>query len=116
MNKRRINQRNSWKSLTPAHRLDGRSGYLMREEEYILQSMSMRAPLRHVLNGICGALDCQIGSVVSFISLPWDEDCELSEIAMKAAAFGLFAFCTRLVFSEANQHLGFFEMYSLSLI
>ena len=112
MNKLRLSEHDDWQSQMPPCHLDGRSGYLMREEEYILQSISMRAPLQDVLNGICSALDCQIGSVISFFSLPWDDECDLSEIAMKAASFGLSNFCTQLVFSEAREQLGYLEMYS----
>ena len=87
----------------------------MREEEFILQSITMRAPLEVVLNGICSALDCQIGNVVSFFSLPWDKESELSEIAMKAASFGLSNFCTQLIFSESREQLGYLEMYGYDL-
>ncbi len=82
MNKRRLNERDDWQSLKPPSHLDGRSGYLMRQEEYILQSISLRAPLHDVLNGICSALDCQIGSVFSFMFPTWDDERELSEIAV----------------------------------
>jgi hypothetical protein len=111
MNRVRLIDRDDWQSQLSLCHLDGRSGYLMREEEYILQSVTMRAPLEVVLNGICSALDCQIGNVVSFFSLPWDKECELSEIAMKAASFGLSNFCTQLVFSESREQLGYLEMY-----
>jgi hypothetical protein len=111
MNKLRLSEHDDWQSHMPPCHLDGRSGYLMREEEYILQSISMRAPLQEILNGICSALDCQIGNVVSFFSLPWDKECDLSEIAVKAASFGLSNFCTQLVFSEAREQMGYLEMY-----
>ncbi len=112
MNKQCLSERDASQSLTPGSHLDGRSGYLMREEEYILQSISIRAPLQDVLNGICSALDCQIGGVISFISLPWDDECELSEIVRNAVDFGLSTFCTQFILSEANVQLGSLEMYS----
>jgi hypothetical protein len=97
--------------LSPFH-FDGRSGYLLREEEQILHSISMRAPLQDVLNGICGALDGQLGSVITFISFPWEDERELSSIALKAAQFGMSNYCTQGVFSESSEPLGYLEIYS----
>jgi len=63
--------------------------YLLSAEEQVLQSISTGAPLPGVLDGICSALDFQIGNVVSLISLPEDDPSELAAIAMDAAFFGL---------------------------
>ena len=112
MNKNRLRTPDELHSRIPPSHLDGRSGYLLREEEQILHCISTRAPLQDVLEGICGALDYQIGSVISFISLPGDNEHALCAIATKAANLGLSNFCTQNVFSEDSQQLGWLEMYS----
>jgi hypothetical protein len=86
--------------------------YLLNTEEQLLQSISARAPLPQVLNGICIALDGQIGNVVSLISLPGDDAGELAAIAMNAALFGLYTFCSEGVVVENDELLGSLEMYS----
>lgn len=86
--------------------------YASRMEEHVLQSISSRAPLPKVLNEICSVLDCQIGNVVSLISVPGEDVGDLEEIARNAALFGLCTFCSEGVFSENDELLGFLEMYS----
>ena len=49
---------------------DDKIQYLLSAEEQLLQAISARAPLPELLDKICSALDCQIGNVVSMISLP----------------------------------------------
>ena len=96
-----------------AHRNSGdKIQYLLRAEEQLVQSISTRTPLPKVLNEICIALDCQIGNVVSLISLPGDNANELASIAMNAALFGLHNFCSEGVVAENDELLGFLEMYS----
>ncbi len=85
--------------------------YLLSAEEQILESISIGAPLPEVLDGICAALDCQIGNVVSFISLPGEDAGELATIARNAQLFDLFAFCSEGVFAENEKLLGTLEMY-----
>jgi hypothetical protein len=85
--------------------------YLFNAEEQVLQSISARAPLPKVLNEICSALDCQIGKVVSFISLPGDDASDLAAIAVNAAHFGLYTFCSEGVVAENDELLGSLEMY-----
>jgi hypothetical protein len=85
--------------------------YLLSAEEQLLQSIFTRAPLPEVLNGICSALDCRIGNVVSLISLPGDDASELAAIAMNAALFGLYTFCSEGVVAENDELLGSLEMY-----
>jgi hypothetical protein len=80
-------------------------------EEHVLQSISSRLPLPKVLNEICSVLDCQIGNVVSLISLPGDDAGDLTAIAMNAALFGLYTFCSKGVFDESDELLGSLEMY-----
>jgi hypothetical protein len=85
--------------------------YLLSAEEQLLQLISTRAPLPGVLNGICSALDCQIGNVVSLISLPENDRDELAAFATNAALFGLYSFCTESVVSEKEELLATLEMY-----
>ena len=100
----------SQKRMSPCHS-DDKIQYLLSAEERLLQSVSTGAPLPEVLNEICNALDCQIGNVVSLISLPRDDASELAEIAINAALFGLYTFCSEGVFAENDELLGSLEMY-----
>jgi len=90
---------------------DDKIEYLLSAEEQLLQSISIRGLLPEVLNRICSALDCQIGNVVSLISLPTDDASELAEIAMNATLFGLHTFCSAGVVAENDELLGSLEMY-----
>lgn len=94
------------------HSFDGKIQYLLFAEEQLLQSISDRAPLPEVLNRICSALDCQIGNVVSVISLAGDDASELAAIARNAELFGLYTFCSEGVVAETGELLGSLEMYS----
>jgi len=96
--------------MSPCHS-DDKIQYLLSAEERLLQSVSTGAPLPEVLNEICNALDCQVGNVVSLISLPRDDASELAEIAINAALFGLYTFCSEGVFAENDELLGSLEMY-----
>src|SRR5271169_5071157 len=91
---------------------DDKTPYILRSEEQLMQSITNRAPLPKILNEICGALDFQIGNVVSLISLPGDDAGELAAIAMNAALFGLHTFCSDGIIAENQELLGFLEMYS----
>jgi hypothetical protein len=91
--------------------LDGKIQYLLRAEEQLLQSISSHASLPKVLNELCSALDFQIGNVVSLITLPGDDAGELATMAMNAAHFGLYAFCSEAITAENDEVLGFLEMY-----
>ncbi len=90
---------------------DDKIQYSLSAEEQLLQSISTRAPLPQVLNEICCALDCQIGNVVSLISVPGDDASELGAIAMSAALFGLYTFCSEGIVAENDELLGSLEMY-----
>jgi hypothetical protein len=85
--------------------------YLLGAEEQLLQAISSHAPLPEILNGICSALDCQIGNVVSLIALPGDDASDLVAIAMNAAQFGLHTFYSESVVAENGELLGALEMY-----
>jgi hypothetical protein len=89
-----------------------KSQYLLSAEEQLLSSISARAPLPEMLNGICSALDCQIGGVVSLISIPVDDTSDVVTVAVHAALFGLFVFCAERVVAENDELLGTLEMYS----
>jgi hypothetical protein len=93
------------------HNLDNKFQCLLRTERQPLQAISTPASLAGVLNGICNALDCQIGNVVSFISLPWNDAKGLAAIAVKAEVFGLYTFCSEGVVAENDELLGSLEMY-----
>jgi hypothetical protein len=80
-------------------------------EEHVLRLISARVPLPKILNEICRVLDCQIGNVVSLISLPVDDAGDLEPIARNAALFGLRTFCSEGVFGASDELLGFLEMY-----
>ena len=101
----------SQKRTVPRH-FEDKIQYLLAAEEQLLQSISTRAPLPELLNGICSALDCQIGNVVSLISLPGDDSSELASIAINAAHFGLYTFCSEGVVAENDEVIGSLEMYS----
>jgi len=95
-----------------AHRsFDGKIQYLLSAEEQLLQSISSRAPLPEILNGICDALDCQIGNVVSLISLTGNDESDPTPIAVHAAFFGLYDFCSERVMADNDELLGSLEMY-----
>jgi hypothetical protein len=111
MNENRYNPRNSSAERTANRNSDDQSQYLLSSEEQLLQSISARAPLPELLNGICSALDCQIGNVVSNISLPDDDVSELAAIAADAAFFGLYVFCSAGIVAENGEFLGSLEMY-----
>ncbi|GAC1679539.1 MAG: hypothetical protein PVS2B2_17350 [Candidatus Acidiferrum sp.] len=84
---------------------------LLKAEEQILRAISTRAPLPKVLNGICIALDCQMGNMVSLISLPLDEASNLAEIASHAELFGLNVFYAADLVAPGGEELGSLQMY-----
>ena len=97
-----------------AHRYSEDSAqYLLKTEQQILQLISARAPIAKILNEICYALDCQIGNMVSVVSLP-DGDCMgTAEIAENAALFGLHVFFSTDIATDSGERLGTLEMYSI---
>jgi len=111
MNEHDFGSRDSSQKRNVHRKYDDKIQYLLGAEEHLLQSISAHAPLPGVLNGICSALDCQIGNVVSLISLPGDEASELAAIAMNAALFGLYTFCSEGVVAENGERLGSLETY-----
>jgi hypothetical protein len=87
------------------------SQHISSAEEWVLQSISDGASLQRVLHGICNALDCKIGNVVSFISLPADDPGELAEIEKNASLFGLYTFCSEPIATEKGELIGSVELY-----
>lgn len=85
--------------------------YLLKTEERILQLISTRASLPEVLNGICSALDYQIGNVVSYISSAEYDATSAADIAQTVALFGLFSFFFTGIVAEGGEELGSLEIY-----
>lgn len=89
-----------------------RPRFVLQAEEEILRAISVRAPLSELLNRICAALDCQIGNVVSLISLPGEDATALAALAGNAKLFGLYTFCSADVVDGRREPLGSLETYS----
>ncbi len=104
MNKSRSRTRERSQKRKVHHDLDNKFKYLSRFE---------RQPLlvQGVFDRICNALDCQIGNVVSFISLEGNDVNEPSSIAINTALFGLYSFCSEALVAENAEMLGSLEMY-----
>jgi len=92
MNKSHSRSLDSWHTPAPSCHSEGRIQYLLRAEEQILQSISARVPIQEILDEICRALDCQIGNMVSIISLPEDNVGEFAAIVVKAALCGFLLY------------------------
>ena len=89
-----------------------RPWFLLQAEEEILRAISGHAPLSELLDRICAALDCQIGNVVSLISLPGEGATAVAGLAGNAQLFGLYKFCSADVLNESREPLGSLETYS----
>jgi hypothetical protein len=99
-----------WQISVPPRYSENRIQYLLKTEEQILQSISARAPISRILNEICNALDCQIGNMVSLISMP-DDNASAAEVSRSAALFGLHIFFSAVIWAESGELLGSLEMY-----
>ena len=86
--------------------------FLLRGEKQILQSIAVDMPLPELLNRICSALDCEIGDVISLVSLLDEDATELDATAKKARHLGLHMFCSIGVIAENGELLGILEIYS----
>jgi hypothetical protein len=98
---------------SPSHSAD-RAQYVLKAEQRILQLISARAPIAKILNEICYALDCQIGNMVSVVSLLDGDSIGTAEIAENAALFGLHVFFATGIATDSGQQLGTLEMYSIA--
>ena len=102
-----------WQISVPPRCSENRIQYLLKTEEQILQSISARAPISKILNDICNALDCEIGNMVSLISVPDDNAISGAEVLHSAVLFGLYRFFAVVIVAENNgEELGSLEMYS----
>ncbi len=82
-------------------------------ERNVLRLIATGAPLSTVLNSLCTAIDLQIGSVVSVISLAArEEKHDPITIARRACRFGLSVFWYASIPLNGDKPLGFFEIYS----
>jgi len=80
-------------------------------EGQLLELISKGAPLPHVLDKVCTALDMQVGNVVSLVLLSDDEEHTLHTIAHSAAKFGLTAFSCTPILSPNDEFFGTLETY-----
>jgi hypothetical protein len=76
------------------------------------RSVFVGIPLAELLNSICNALDCEIGNVVSLVSILDDDTTDPAAIAGNATHFGLHMFCSMRVVSANRGPLGKLEVYS----
>ncbi len=100
-----------WQISVPPRYSENRIQYLLKTEEQILQSISARAPISKILNDICNALDCEIGNMVSLISMPNDDASRAVEGSRSAALFGLYSFFSVVIWAGTGELLGSLEMY-----
>jgi len=100
-----------WQISVPPRYSENRIQYSLKTEEQILQSISARASVSRILNDICNALDCQIGNMVSLISMPDDNASGAAEVSRSAALFGLHIFSSVVIGAESGEDLGSLEMY-----
>ena len=111
MNKFQPSKIKNWQKHGAQLHAYGEIQYLLGAEEQILQSISGRAPLTDVLDKICLSLNCQIGNIVSFVSLPDYDARDLAISARNAGLFGLFPFCSKVMTDENDEPLGTLEIY-----
>ena len=100
-----------WQVSVPSHYSENRIQYLLKTEERILQSISVRAPISKILNDICHALDCEIGNMVSLSSIPNDDASSGGGVSHSVALFGLYSFVSGVIAAESGELLGYLEMY-----
>jgi len=86
--------------------------FLKIAERELQRSIFARVPVPELLNGICGALDCEIGNVVSLASVLDDVTTDSAALAGNAKHFGLHMFCSMGLISANRGPLGKLELYS----
>jgi hypothetical protein len=84
---------------------------LLVGERSLLDLISTGAPLAHVLDMICAALNLQMGNVVSLVLLSDDEEHATLTSAQSAAHFGLSVFRCAAIVSPSEELLGTLEVY-----
>ncbi|MGA2097682.1 MAG: hypothetical protein ABSH39_15385, partial [Candidatus Acidiferrum sp.] len=102
MGEHRFRQSERRLAMMLPHDSEGRIHYMLEAEDKILRSISARVPLPKILNEICTALDCQIGNMVSLISLTEGDMANTAETARHAALFGLHIFFSAGIFSAGG--------------
>jgi hypothetical protein len=85
---------------------------LFEGEPHILQLIFARAPLSKILNEICYTLNCQIGNIVSVVTLSDRDRFSAAETAQNAAIFGLFGFFSTDVSDHSGKLFATLDLYS----
>jgi hypothetical protein len=111
MNKAQRNSPNRLQRRHVSSHMDGRVRFLLSGEEHLLSAIASRASLRGILNGICSALNFQIGNVVSLIARSGNDGWDVGEGALKAALCGLYMLSSESILAEDGEVLGNFEVY-----
>jgi hypothetical protein len=111
MNKAQRNSPNRLQRRHVPNHMDGRVQFLLNGEEHLLSAIASRASLRGILNGICSALNSQIGNVVSLIARSGNDGWDVGEGSLKAALCGLHMFSSESILAEDGEVLGNFEVY-----
>jgi hypothetical protein len=111
MNESEFRSLAKWQVSVPSRYSENRIQYLLETEEQILRSISARVPISRILNDICDALDCEIGNMVSLISVPDDNAISGVEVLHSAVLFGLYRFFAVVIVENNGEELGSLEMY-----
>src|SRR5580692_6548508 len=106
MNKAQRNSPNRLQRRHVSSHMDGRVRFLLSGEEHLLSAIASRASLRGILNGICSALNFQIGNVVSLIARSGNDGWDVGESALKAALCGLYMLSSESILAEDGEVLG----------
>ena len=80
-------------------------------EVQLLELISEGAPLPHILDGVCTALNVQLGNVVSLVLLPDHAEHTSHAFEQSAAMFGLTTFSCTPILSTEGEFLGTLETY-----
>src|SRR5246500_5000064 len=99
----RMSVREPSRGMRMYHHESDNAQTLFAGEGQLLELISEGAPLQHVLDKLCTALDVQLGNVVSLVLFPEDEEHTLHTIAQRAAKFGLSAFSCTAILSPSEK-------------
>jgi hypothetical protein len=83
---------------------------LLEEERYVLELISLGAPLPGILNILCAIVDVQIRNVVSLVVFSNEGERGSQAITHSAGEFGLHIFCSAAILSESDALLGTLEI------
>ena len=112
MNKSGLKQRNDLQLGEPPQGGEETTQELSEDEAHILQLIFARAPLAKILNEVCSALNCQIGNVVSVVTLSDGDRFSAAETAHSAVTFGLFGFFSTDIADESGKLVATLDLYS----